>query len=135
MAIRKNLMGIVLVGATGLIGCEENNVSYKGLEKTEQENAEIDPFAYGTVIDEIIGYGQVVYYAIKFQIGEDIYSAEIVGENYSKRNRNALALAIEPGTKIRIPKKYLGSNRFEKDKIGFLNTDEIVVLGKQREKE
>jgi len=130
MAIRKNLMGIVLVGATGLIGCEENNVSYKGLEKAEQENAKDDPFAYGTVIDENIDYGDRVYYALKFQIGNDVYSAGIEGENYSKRRLNALALAIEPGTKIRIHKKYLGNNRFEEDKVGYLNIDEIFVLGK-----
>ncbi len=134
MKIKQALCGLVAAVAIGLTGCE----------KSEKK----DPFVYGTVIKEagtivdrqkiieraegaIFGNDSIRFgdstYILQIQTNQGLYTANV--EKFGNKTLEALALAIEEGTEVKIERRYLEDKwRFGEDKIGKLCTDEIVVL-------
>ena len=62
-------------------------------------------------------------YVLKLKTDKGIFYAKIIN-NY-ERPLEALALAIEEGSYFKLKKKY--SDRFKDSKIGYLNSDEILL--------
>jgi hypothetical protein len=71
-------------------------------------------------------------YVLEIQFPDGKYTASIY-DSWGYKPLEALALAIEEGSQIQVKKENLdGSNRrFRVDKIGYLKTDDIIVLDKK----
>jgi hypothetical protein len=69
-------------------------------------------------------------YVLQIQTPNGLYTAS-VSESWNKP-LEALALAIEEGSRVRIEKRYLDDKmRFGEDKVGYLYSNEITVQNNQ----
>jgi hypothetical protein len=67
-------------------------------------------------------------YVLQIQTPQGLYSASI--KESSSKPLDALALAIEEGSRIRVEKGYWDSH-FGEDRIGYLYSENIIVDGKE----
>jgi len=137
MSIRKTLCTLVAAAVIGLSGCEK--------EKEEEE------YIYGTVLEEsgtivdrqkliersdgaLFGNDSISFgdptYAIKFKADNDkIYFFQVI--RYKER-LEALNLAIEPGTRIKIPKVRFTHWEGLRGSVGSVKDYDLYVLTDQK---
>ena len=123
-------LGTIVLAAISLIGCDG------------KENK--DPFVYGKIVKETGTVARVVEsrgalfgnesvkiseptYVLQIQTDQGLYTASI--KEHRKKPRDALALRIEEGTHVKIERVDLESSyRFGEDKIGYLYSNEVIVV-------
>jgi hypothetical protein len=67
-------------------------------------------------------------YVLQIQTPQGLYTASVYVRQHPFRPLEALALAIEEGSQVRIDKSLLDNEqRFGEDKIGYLYSNEIIV--------
>jgi hypothetical protein len=119
MAIKKNLTAMALALSLSLNACAAGNAEQKPKQPEYVE---------ATVLSEleIPTDGRDFMYAIRFKVGNNIYSAEVIQASSDyERSKLALDMAITSGTKIKIKKSVL--ENFQKDGIGRLLTRDIYL--------
>ena len=68
-------------------------------------------------------------YVLQIETTEGLYTASV--KQYGNKTLEALALVIQEGSRVRFAKRYHNSDRFEKDRIGEIYSDELTVLENQ----
>jgi hypothetical protein len=123
--------------ALALGGCGDN-------QSNPKSNPEPNQYVYGTVVKERGTVAQMINatnvesknsekndksYVLQIQTDRGLYTATIKEYGFSGNHTlEALALAIEEGSKVKIPLKFLENDqRFAEDKIGWLYANEIFV--------
>ena len=138
MTIKQTLRAIVLAGAIGLSGCDNK-------PGCDNKSLDVDGIVLkesGTIVDrqEIIGRSEGALfgndsvrfgdptYAIKFKADDGkVYTFAVI-ESY-QRKLEALNLAIEEGTRIRMSRRSF--DWYLKGTVGQINDYELSVLGQE----
>ena len=128
----KKVFGVGALVLTLATGCENKPEYVAGIVTQERGNVARVIESSGAIFgNESVKINDPTY-ILQIQFPQGLYTASI-RESISKP-LVALALAIEEGSQIKIDKKYFEgkyTNRFEKDKIGYLWSNEIIVESKE----
>jgi hypothetical protein len=137
--IQKTLAALVFAAGATISGCgAADNPNYVvGTIKQEKGTVNQLVDSSGALFgNDSVKIGNPTY-VLQFQTDQGLYTAKIKERRWAGSREvkplTALAVAIEEGSRIKVEKRYLDSSeRFSDDKIGFLYSDEILVLPKEK---
>ena len=139
MSIRKTLCTLVAAAVIGLSGCEKEEEEEKYIYGTVLEES-------GTIVDrqkliersegalfgnDFVSFGDPTY-AIKFKADNDKIYFFHVKRYYGSGRLEALNMAIEPGTRIKIPKVRFTHSYGLRGNVGTIHDSDLYVLTDQK---
>ena len=130
--LKETLAALTLSGVLIFGGCDNSEYIEGTVVKEAGTITQIVPSSGAMFGNESIKFSKPSY-IIQIQTPQGLYTADIKHYFHQDKSLESMALVIEKGTKVKIQKSALGSSRFSEDKMGYLYTNEILVLGKEQD--
>jgi len=124
-------LGVGALVLTLATGCEQKKQEYVTGTVTQERGtvAQVVESSGALFGNESVKISDPTY-VLQIQTPQGLYTAS-VRESW-KKPLEALALAIDEGSQVRIEKRYLDNNqRFGEDRVGYLYSNEIIVRSKE----